>query len=45
MQAAAELGMHAIRTTEHSDSDPAWPGQTISSFTELPSLPGAAQPR
>lgn len=42
LQAAAELGMHAIRTTEHSDSDPAWPGQTIGSFAELPALLGAS---
>ncbi|MEV0284624.1 HAD family hydrolase [Kribbella sp. NPDC050820] len=38
---AAALGMHAIRTTEHSDSDPTWTGPTVRSFTELPSLIGA----
>jgi putative hydrolase of the HAD superfamily len=35
---AAALGMHAIRTTEHADSDPAWSGPTVRSFTELPDL-------
>jgi putative hydrolase of the HAD superfamily len=38
---AAALGIHAIRTTEHSDSDPNWTGPTVSSFTELPRLIGA----
>ncbi|MFG1913027.1 HAD family hydrolase [Kribbella sp. NPDC048928] len=42
LQAAAQLGMHAIRTTEHSDSDPSWTGQTIGSFAELPALLGVA---
>jgi putative hydrolase of the HAD superfamily len=37
---AAALGMYAIRTTEHSDSDPAWSGPTVSSFSELPGLIG-----
>lgn len=37
---AAALGMHAIRTTEHSDSDPTWTGPTISSFAELCDLLG-----
>jgi putative hydrolase of the HAD superfamily len=37
---AAALGMYAIRTTEHADSDPAWLGPTISTFTELPALIG-----
>ncbi|GAB2644582.1 HAD family hydrolase [Kribbella swartbergensis] len=41
LPAAAALGMHAIRTTEHSDSDPAWRGPTVASFTELPGLIGA----
>ncbi|MEU4290405.1 HAD family hydrolase [Kribbella sp. NPDC026596] len=40
LQAAAALGMYAIRTTEHSDSDPSWTGPTVSSFTELPALLG-----
>ncbi|MFI7064393.1 HAD family hydrolase [Kribbella sp. NPDC050124] len=40
LPAAAALGMHAIRTTEHSDSDPTWTGPTVRSFTELPSLIG-----
>jgi putative hydrolase of the HAD superfamily len=38
---AAALGMYAIRTTEHADSDPSWTGPTITSFTELPALIGA----
>ncbi|WP_433157288.1 HAD family hydrolase [Kribbella sp. CA-247076] len=37
---ATALGIHAIRTTEHSDSAPTWPGPTITSFTELPGLLG-----
>jgi putative hydrolase of the HAD superfamily len=35
---AVALGMHAIRTTEHANSDPAWAGPAISSFAELPAL-------
>jgi putative hydrolase of the HAD superfamily len=35
LRAAADLGMDTIRTTEHSDTDPTWPGPTIGSFTEL----------
>ena len=38
LQAAAALGMYAIRTTEHADSDPTWTGPTVSSFTELPAV-------
>lgn len=38
LQAAAALGMHVIRTTEHSDSDPTWPGPTITTYAELISL-------
>jgi putative hydrolase of the HAD superfamily len=38
---AVSLGMYAVRTTEHANSDPAWPGPTISSFAELPALLGA----
>ena len=38
LQAAAALGMYAIRTTEHADSDPTWIGPTVSSFAELPAL-------
>jgi putative hydrolase of the HAD superfamily len=37
---ATALGMHAIRTTEHADSDPTWPGPTITSFADLPNLLG-----
>jgi putative hydrolase of the HAD superfamily len=44
LQAAADLGMLAIRTTEHSDSDPAWSGHTIGSFAELPTLLARPQP-
>ncbi len=39
---ATALGMYAIRTTEHADSDPAWTGLTIGSFAELPAILGAA---
>jgi putative hydrolase of the HAD superfamily len=35
LAAAASLGMHAIRTTEHADSDPTWPGPTITTYAEL----------
>ncbi|WP_134115973.1 HAD family hydrolase [Kribbella kalugense] len=38
LQAAAALGMYAIRTTEHADSHPAWTGPTIASFAELPAV-------
>jgi putative hydrolase of the HAD superfamily len=37
---AAALGMYAIRTTEHSDSDPTWTGPTVTSFADLPKLIG-----
>jgi putative hydrolase of the HAD superfamily len=40
LPAAAALGMYAVRTTEHSDSDPTWIGPTVRSFTELPRLIG-----
>jgi putative hydrolase of the HAD superfamily len=32
---AAALGMTVIRTTEHSDTDPTWPGPTVGSLAEL----------
>jgi len=32
---AAVLGMTAIRTTQHNDSDPSWPGITINSLADL----------
>jgi len=35
---AAALGMSVIRTTQHSDSDPSWPGTTITSITDLVAL-------
>ncbi|GAA0587770.1 HAD family hydrolase [Kribbella sandramycini] len=38
LPAAASLGMHAIRTLEHANSHPAWPGPTINAFAELPAL-------
>lgn len=43
---AAALGMTAVRTTQHSDTDPSWPGATITSLSDLATLlpdePGAA---
>jgi putative hydrolase of the HAD superfamily len=36
LAAAAALGMHAIRTTEHADSDPAWTGPVIAKLADLP---------
>lgn len=38
LPAAASLGMHAIRTLEHANSAPHWPGPTIKSFAELSEL-------
>ncbi len=38
LPAAASLGMHTIRTLEHSNSHPAWPGETVNTFAELPAL-------
>ncbi|WP_328999879.1 HAD family hydrolase [Kribbella sp. NBC_00709] len=35
LPAAASLGMHTIRTVEHANSAPAWPGPTINTFAEL----------
>ena len=35
---AAAVGMSVIRTTEHNDTDPAWPGPTIATLAELPTL-------
>lgn len=35
---AAALGMTVIRTTEHANSDPTWPGATITSLTGLATL-------
>jgi putative hydrolase of the HAD superfamily len=35
LPAAASLGMRAIRTLEHANSDPGWSGPTISTFAEL----------
>lgn len=32
---AAALGMQAVRTTEHADSDPAWAGASIKTFADL----------
>jgi putative hydrolase of the HAD superfamily len=40
---AAALGMTVIRTIEHSDTDPSWPGATISSLAELLPLLGPAR--
>ena len=38
LAAAAALGMRVIRTTEHNDTDPAWPGPTIARLGDLPTL-------
>ena len=35
LTAAAALGMHAIRTTEHANNAPTWPGPTITTYAEL----------
>jgi len=35
---AAALGMTVIRTTQYSDSDPSWPGTTITSLADLATL-------
>jgi putative hydrolase of the HAD superfamily len=32
---AEALGMRAIRTTEHADTDPSWPGPTIRTLADL----------
>ena len=35
LPAAASLGMHAIRTTEHADNAPTWPGPTVPDFAAI----------
>lgn len=40
LQGAESLGIHAIRTTEHANNTPTWPGPTITSFANLPALLG-----
>ncbi|HEY3558393.1 MAG TPA: HAD-IA family hydrolase [Kribbella sp.] len=35
LPAAASLGMHAIRTTEHADNAPTWPGPTVPEFAAI----------
>lgn len=35
---ATAVGMYAIRTTEHADTDPSWTSPTIASLIELPAL-------
>lgn len=40
---AAALGMTVYRTTEFSDTDPAWPGTTIASLADLPAALPAGQ--
>jgi putative hydrolase of the HAD superfamily len=35
---AAAVGMTVIRTVEHQDTVPSWPGPTIASLAELPAL-------
>jgi putative hydrolase of the HAD superfamily len=41
---ASALGMYAIRTTEHADSDPAWSGPAIRALSELPSVLSSQRP-
>jgi putative hydrolase of the HAD superfamily len=38
LTAAASLGMHTIRTTEHANSDPTWTGPTVTTFAALREL-------
>ena len=38
LPAAASLGMHAIRTTEHADSDPTWTGPSVAEFAAIRTL-------
>lgn len=38
LAAAAALGMQAVRTREHADTDPGWPGPTIAHLAELAPL-------
>jgi putative hydrolase of the HAD superfamily len=40
LPAAQALGMHTIRTREHANNHPTWPGATINTFAELPGLLG-----
>jgi putative hydrolase of the HAD superfamily len=35
LPAAAALGMYAVRTVEHADSDPSWSGPTVVTYAEL----------
>ena len=38
LSTAVALGMTAIRTTEHNDTDPYWAGIGITALTEIPAL-------
>jgi putative hydrolase of the HAD superfamily len=38
LSGAAALGMTVLRTTELKDTDPSWPGRTITALAELPAL-------
>jgi putative hydrolase of the HAD superfamily len=38
---AAALGMRAVRTVEHADTDPSWRGPTVGHLAALPPLLGA----
>jgi putative hydrolase of the HAD superfamily len=44
LAAAAALGMQAIRTTEHADTDPAWTGPVIAKLADLPAHLTALRP-
>lgn len=38
LAAASSLGMRAIRTTEHADTDPGWSGPVVRTLADLPGL-------
>ncbi|MFG1909865.1 HAD family hydrolase [Kribbella sp. NPDC048928] len=40
LTAAAALGMYTIRTTEHANNAPTWPGPTVPTFADLRNLVG-----
>ncbi len=44
LAAAEALGMQAIRTTEHADTDPTWTGPVVARLTELAAQLASLQP-